>query len=529
MKYKVCILAAGVGSRVGDFSDYINKAILPVNSKAAISYIIEKFPEDIEIVIAVGHKKETVINYLSLAYPERKFTYVEIDKYIGPGAGPGYSLLQCREYLQSPFVFFAADTIVIEDIPVPDHNWFGIAPVKDTENYCTVKIKNNLVYRLDDKIKTSNRFAFIGLAGICDYNDFFSSLEKNKEIIGGEIQVSNGFKKLIEKKLVPTGFTWFDTGTLKNYIETDKNFSGGEKKFDFGKSNEFLYFVNDRVIKFFANEKIAEGRFKRASTVLKGLCPDIEGMKGNFYSYKKVDGQTLYSVLDNKTLCVFLQWAKLNLWKDAKISDEEKRDFYDKCHKFYHEKTKKRLNMFYEKKGTENECENINGVSVPPLKKLLSSVDWSYVSKGTPSNFHGDLQFDNVLVAKDFATSKPKFVLLDWRQDFAGLTRVGDLYYDLAKLYGGMTMSYPLIKEGMFSFESNELDAHYNFFVKNNLVQAKDEYELFLKENGFDIRKVKIITALIFLNMSPLHHEPFDSLLYYLGRDMLYKSLNILD
>ena len=138
MKYKVCILAAGVGSRVGDFSDYINKAILPVNSKAAISYIIEKFPEDIEIVIAVGHKKETVINYLSLAYPERKFTYVEIDKYIGPGAGPGYSLLQCREYLQSPFVFFAADTIVIEDIPVPDHNWFGIAPVKDTENYCTV-------------------------------------------------------------------------------------------------------------------------------------------------------------------------------------------------------------------------------------------------------------------------------------------------------------------------------------------------------------------------------------------------------
>ena len=52
--YKVCILAAGVGSRIGDVTNNINKALLPVNFKAVISYIIEKFPKNIEIVIAVG-------------------------------------------------------------------------------------------------------------------------------------------------------------------------------------------------------------------------------------------------------------------------------------------------------------------------------------------------------------------------------------------------------------------------------------------------------------------------------------------
>lgn len=87
MKYKVCILAAGAGTRMGESSNHINKAVLPVNGKAVISHIIEKFPNEVEIVIAVGHKKETVIDYLMLAYPERKFTFVEVDKIVGPGDG----------------------------------------------------------------------------------------------------------------------------------------------------------------------------------------------------------------------------------------------------------------------------------------------------------------------------------------------------------------------------------------------------------------------------------------------------------
>ena len=54
MNYKVCILAAGVGSRMGPLSNHINKAILPVNFKAVISHIIEKFAEDIEIIERIG-------------------------------------------------------------------------------------------------------------------------------------------------------------------------------------------------------------------------------------------------------------------------------------------------------------------------------------------------------------------------------------------------------------------------------------------------------------------------------------------
>ena len=77
----------------------------------------------------------------------------------------------------------------------------------------------------------------------------------------------------------------------------------------------------------------------------------------------------------------------------------------------------------------------------------------------------------------------------------------------------------------MFSFDMSGQSIYYNFFIKNDLVDAREEYELFLGKNNFDVKKVKLITSLIFLNMSPLHQHPFDLLLYYLGKSMLYKIL----
>lgn len=526
--YKVCILAAGTAKSMGSISENINRALLPVNFKATISYIMEKFPENVEIVVAVGHKKETVKDYVALAHPERKITFVEIDKYVGPGTGPGYSLLKCKDYLQCPFIFFAADTLVLEEIPAPNENWFGIAPVKETENFCTVKIKNNLIYQLDDKIKTDNKFAFIGLAGVNDYELFFSALENNKDPISGEIQVSNGFKKLIEKRLVPISFTWFDTGSLASYIETNNNFSGGEKKFDFSKTNEFLYFVNDRVIKFFADAETAKTRFKRGRS-LNNLVPELEDLKGNFYSYKKIDGQVLYNLLNTQIVNDFLQWSKKNLWKNVELDETGQKEFYEACKNFYHEKTMKRIKKFYEKTGLTDEWNYINGVHVPPLENLFAKMDWEELFNGTPSTFHGDLQFDNVLVTRNEVSNLQKFVLLDWRENFGGLVHVGDLYYDLAKLYGGMIISYQLIKEGKLSFDMSGSSVYYKYLIKNDLMECKEEYELFLKKNKFDLQKIKVLTSLIFLNMSPLHNDPFDLMLYFMGKSLLYKTLKELE
>ena len=43
---KICILTAGKGSRIGSLCKNINKALLPIDHKAIISQIIEKFDKD---------------------------------------------------------------------------------------------------------------------------------------------------------------------------------------------------------------------------------------------------------------------------------------------------------------------------------------------------------------------------------------------------------------------------------------------------------------------------------------------------
>jgi len=184
-----------------------------------------------------------------------------------------------------------------------------------------------------------------------------------------------------------------------------------------------------------------------------------------------------------------------------------------------------RLEMFYNKTGLSDTEHKINGIMTPSLKHMFSIVDWENLSQGSPVTIHGDLQFDNILVSRDGKSQLDKFILLDWRQDFGGLINVGDLYYDLAKLYGGMTISYQLIKKGEFSFDISGSSIYYNYLVKNDLIDAKEMYQQFIKSNSYDQQKIKILTSLIFLNMSPLHQDPFDHLVYFLGKKMLFETV----
>ena len=141
MKYKLVISAAGRGTRVAGLTS-INKSLLPINYEAVISRIIESYPKKLEIVIALGHEKEIVKNFLKIRHSDRKIKFVTIKKYSGIGSGPGYTLYQCRKYLQCPFIYSSCDTIVLEKVPLPNVNWLGISKVKNTERFLIVEKKD---------------------------------------------------------------------------------------------------------------------------------------------------------------------------------------------------------------------------------------------------------------------------------------------------------------------------------------------------------------------------------------------------
>lgn len=523
--YKVCILAAGKGSRAFS-AKIINKSLLPIGGQAAISHIINKFPKDIEIVIPVGYYASQVKDFIAIAHSDRKITFVDVDNWKGPGSGPGYSLLSVKAQLDCPFIFTSCDTIILEDVPAPNKNWIGVAPVLDATDFCMAEVRDGLVRALHDKMQTHILLktcltdknildhAFIGMAGVYDYKTFWEALENNRhQLIRNELQVSRGLNSLIEHKLQVAPFTWFDIGSNVSYEEANKYF---DKNKVLLKNNEFIYFEDNLVIKYFADEEIVKRRIERAA-ILEGFVPQICAHKRNFYAYKKIPGTTLPQVVNRSLFISMLNYYKDNLWKERSLSQEEKIEFYKRCKVFYKEKTEERLKKFYEVSGIVDSEETINGVRTPRLREILNMIEWDWLSKGIPVLFHGDFQPENIIVTPD-----NHFMLIDWRQDFNGDPECGDIYYELAKMYHALIICGEIIRNNQFEIRIKGNTIEYNYLAKGNLLEYRGLFEMFISSNGYDSDRVRLLTSLVFLNIAPLHHDPYNKFLYYLGKSMLY-------
>jgi len=295
-------------------------------------------------------------------------------------------------------------------------------------------------------------------------------------------------------------FTW-------DLNDTKQSFHVLRKRASLPKPNEATYFKGKEVVKYFTDENRVKGKVERAK-LLKGFVPEITRVSTNFFTYNYVEGNIL-SEADVDTFSHFLEFMKTNLWKPRGAS------LGDACDKFYRDKTYNRLSQFLRKTGTSDRKRVINGDEVPSCDDMLEEIDWKWLCDGVPCLFHGDPQPENVIVTKD------GFCLLDWREDFGGLP-YGDVYYDLAKIYHALIVSGEIIREGGFSIlESHEIA--YTLSFKHNLMEFKEVFEKFILDNGYDLYKVRVLSALIYLNIAPLHQEPYNRFLYYFGRKMLYE------
>jgi len=508
-KPALCIIAAGIGSRMGNYSNLINKGLLPIDNKAVISNIIDKTPKEYDIVVAVGYRSELIIEYCKSAHDDRNFIFVNVDKFIGEGTGPGTSLLCCKEYLQRPFYFVTSDCYIKDELPFIDDNWLGVYQTSLPEMYATVKVdRDENIQDFKNKTKDGYNNAFIGLCSILDYNKFWNKLEDNildsGEVVSAFYNINN-YDSFIVKKL-----DWYDIGTIDNYIKSKKIFD--TEKFGIEKTNgQFVYKIEDKFIKLFSDKNLVVNKIHRSEN-LKGLTPKIKWSGEHVFSYEWFDGNTLYEINDIKVWKKFLDWGIKNLW------EVEDYDIYNNCKIFYKDKTIKRYNMFVKNKGFEYFHDEyiINNKS---YKNIIDDIKFDDLFDGIPTKlYHGDLQFDNVLYNGD----TEKYSLIDWRDDFGGSNDFGDVYYDLSKMYGGIIMSYSSMKYPKnynFSKEGNYIT--YDYIVDEKLLKFKEYYENWILENGFDLNKIKKITSLIYLNMSPLHCDDFDDILYFQSIKML--------
>lgn len=523
MTYKVLIPTAGTGSRLGGMTKYINKSLISVGNKPVLAMIIDAFPAETEFVIATGYKGELVKEFLSLAYPDRKITFVDVLLYEGEGSGLGLTVLKCKEYLQEPFIFCACDTIVTEKIPLPDHNWIGYDHREAANRYRKVHMdQNGMITEIDEKEAVYGELSepYIGLAGIYDWEDFWDAMEQggDEAISQGE---SYGLRAMIPKKIEGKKFTWFDIGVTVELEATRRRFQSADSPNILEKDNEAIWFLNNHVIKFSDDSKFISDRVKRSKKLV-GFIPPITGNTTHMYRYDFVKGDVLSKCISKPLFESLLEFSK-KFWIKRDLNEEEARDFQISCMNFYREKTYKRVEQFYGRFGRKDNANIINEVEYPALEELLKKIDWNYIADGIPGQFHGDYHFENIIYNPD----TDDFKFLDWRQSFEKSLDIGDIYYDFAKLNHGMIICHELIAKDMFSVKWEGEKVTYDFARKQSLVECEELFAEWLKGNGYDDKKVRILTALIFLNIAALHEETYAQLLYSLGKKMLYDNLTV--
>lgn len=516
MRYKVLIASAGLGNRLKGMTKNVNKALISVAHKPAISYIVEKFDESVEFVIPIGYKAQTVKDYLTLAYPNRKFTFVDIDLYEGEGSGLGYTIMQSEKELQCPFIFSSNDTIVLEDIKPPVHNWMGQAQTEDNSQYRTIRTQKRNVVEICAKGAEGDVKAYIGLAGIFNYKEFWEAMRNGTNQGSIEIGESFGLRALIDMGIEPVDFTWFDTGNIEQLNKTRKYFSKNIDANILEKEEEAIWFVDEKVIKFSIDKDFIKDRVQRAKS-LGSFIPKIENFTENMYSYKKVKGEIFSKNPTVSTFKYYLVWME-KFWEKKELEKEEEDTFHKVCMEFYKDKTYKRVKQYFTTFEQIDSEEIINGNKVSKVFDLLDRVDWEELSKGMPVRLHGDLHFENILINDE---EKAPFTLLDWRQNFGGIMDYGDIYYDFGKLNHGIIMSHELVDKNLFEVNHKLNTVHYDFLRKQNLVDCEHYFKEWIESQRYDYKRVQLMSALIYLNIAALHHYPYSLLLFYLGKNML--------
>lgn len=237
-KYKVLITTSGTGSRLKELTKNTNKALVPINGRATISYVLDSYPKDVPLVVTLGYLADQVKDFLQKNYSDRTIEFVTVDKYQGEGSSQLYSTLCAKESLQCPFIFHACDTIILEKVPEPTEDWiagYEVSPENvDFSQYRSHKVRDEYVLEVQDKGAGCFDSIHIGMIGIKNYELFWNVAERLYS--ADPTNQALGDVPVIEKMIAEGSkfkwvrfTTWLDTGNLQAPDQTSRTLSSGDK------------------------------------------------------------------------------------------------------------------------------------------------------------------------------------------------------------------------------------------------------------------------------------------------------------
>ncbi|MBC8450663.1 NTP transferase domain-containing protein [bacterium] len=236
---RAIIPAAGIGTRLRPHTHTVPKALVQVAGKPILGHILDEVLRIgvTEVVLVTGYMGERIQEYVGVAYPELKASYVHQEE----RKGLGHAIYMTRDCTDDePSLIILGDTIVTADFSSllgGDRTLIGVKEVDDPSIFGVVEVDGETVTSLVEKPDAPpSNLAIVGLYYIANTPLLMQCLT---EIVSGglktkgEYQLTDALKMMLERGEEMGTFMvegWYDCGRRDTLLETNRfllTLSGG--------------------------------------------------------------------------------------------------------------------------------------------------------------------------------------------------------------------------------------------------------------------------------------------------------------
>jgi dTDP-glucose pyrophosphorylase len=532
---KTIILSAGkIDYKHLPFGMHQSNATIPVNGKPVISWILDDLISKgfNEVVVALNKENYKLIQMLEKNYCHRiKLDLAKIDN-------PSSILVSLNEALSLFRDNANGVQVILGDTLIQDsfknlQNCIYSAKVAQSENWCIANSDSSgrITELFDKKVMPGSDHL-----ALCGYYNF-SNISLLKQLLEKRIpegcrelsKVIMDYDKIQPLKLI-SAKNWYDFGHLESFIQSKKRLLM-PRHFNYLTINPLLNTITKESEK---SEKLMDelNWYRKLPEELKILTPRI--LVENFESNKVIITQEFYGYPALSELYVYGElscsvWESIidylfqihNIFKKFK-SPSNKNHLLE----MYSSKTYERIdqlllqNPFWKTIWDLDEIR-INGIHYKNIAYCLKTLEDEIIGLSDLPNFHilhGDFCLSNIL----YDLNNQIVRLIDPRGRFGEAGIYGDARYDVAKLRHSIVSQYDFIVGDLFMINYSEDQFEFQM-VDDDRNQILTEYfDEGVKKNGYNIREIKLIEALLFVSMIPFHSD------YFHRQQMMYIRATIL-
>ncbi len=480
----IIVQAGGKGTRLGKLTQNKPKALVPVENRPMLFHLFEKYPNSRFIVIG-DYKFDVLERYLQ-AFAKVKYNMVCASGHTGTCAG----ITEALKYIppKTPFLLIWSDLVLPEsfDFPESQQDMVGLS-----QGFrCRWRYEDNQFEEIPSEYSgVAGLFVFMEKARIEQVpadGEFVrwlkeQKLEFQKLLLPqtNEYGLLEEYNKLETKKCRPFNqIEVLDDRVIKRPIDAQgKTLAERETMWysvvrDAGYRNiPIVYSVEPLML-----ERIKGGNVYDCAAFSheqkRNILRDIIRCLNQVHTLgdQPTDGESVYEAYVKKT------YNRLEKVRDLVPFASEKTIVIN---------GKPCRNVFYYRQEIERQIEG----NMPEKFCLI----------------HGDCTFSNIMLREDFSP-----VLIDPRGYFGHTKLYGDADYDWAKVYYSLKGDYDQFNLKHFSLEIRDADVELHI-ESNGWQNLEDEFFAFLGE-GVNVKKIKLLHALIWLSLTTYAWENYDSI-----------------